>query len=261
MRENVESRRCTATYSRFMYLFGRQRFLNFHGQPGARLDRGRSIHSPAYSKAARSALFRIASSLMFFAPDLYRRARSKFWVDGLMHGNSWREFIASMNAEWQQLILLGTVILTANVAFLAIQSIDEATFNPDRSPAQIASYLSVMASIGSILTGLMLIRTNKGKSKLEAEDAAVFLNSSSGRRKLETLLVLYSLPFALLMWAVILFLVGFSTMCLNQSTVGVILPVGGVWLFVTVLVVWCFFTLAQWDKQFNAQDTAWDKLM
>jgi hypothetical protein len=45
-----------------------------------------------------------------------------------------------------------TVLLNANVGFLAINSVDVS----GRSPAQIASYMSLVASLGSILLGLLL---------------------------------------------------------------------------------------------------------
>jgi len=50
----------------------------------------------------------------------------------------------------------GTILLNANVAFLAIQSVD--VNSPTHSSAQIASYSSTIASIGSIAIGLLLIR-------------------------------------------------------------------------------------------------------
>ena len=64
------------------------------------------------------------------------------------------------------------MLLNANVAFLAIQSVDQISENnnPDRSPAQIASYLSIIASIGSIILGLLLIRQNRTKSGGTADD-------------------------------------------------------------------------------------------
>ncbi len=46
-----------------------------------------------------------------------------------------------------------TVLLNANVAFLAIQSVDDASADGGRSSAQIASYVSMIASIGSIILG------------------------------------------------------------------------------------------------------------
>jgi len=51
-------------------------------------------------------------------------------------------------------------MLNANLAFLAIQSVDVHT-NSHRSPAQISSYLSVMANIGSIVSGLLLMRHSR----------------------------------------------------------------------------------------------------
>ena len=69
-----------------------------------------------------------------------------------------------------QPILQATVMLNANVAFLAIQSVDG---NPDsyRSPAQISSYLSVIANVGSIILGLLLMRQNRTKSRETAGEA------------------------------------------------------------------------------------------
>jgi hypothetical protein len=59
-----------------------------------------------------------------------------------------------------------TVMLNANLAFLAIQSVDVNT-HPYRSPAQISSYLSVAANIGSILMGLLLMRHNRMESQTD----------------------------------------------------------------------------------------------
>lgn len=111
-----------------------------------------------------------------------------------------------------------TVLLNANVAFLAIQSIDNFSSHPGRSPAQIASFLSIVASFGSIILGLVLARKHRAKSKDTATDAvravfilghrmtlidnqARFLNSwMRNRLGLATLAILYSVPYALLMW-------------------------------------------------------------
>ena len=57
--------------------------------------------------------------------------------------------------------LQGTVLLNANVAFLAIPSVDPG--DHVRTPAQLASYLSIIASIGSTVTGLLLLRQHRTK--------------------------------------------------------------------------------------------------
>ncbi len=44
------------------------------------------------------------------------------------------------------------------LAFLAIQSIDESSSDKGRSPAQIASHVSTILSVGSIILGLLLLQ-------------------------------------------------------------------------------------------------------
>jgi len=63
--------------------------------------------------------------------------------------------------------------MNANVGFLAINSI--AGPGNVRSAAEIASYLSMLASIGSTIIGLLLIRQNKTKDRRHAEAAVGFL--------------------------------------------------------------------------------------
>ncbi|KAK7017516.1 hypothetical protein VNI00_018595 [Paramarasmius palmivorus] len=271
IQKNIKSSACVSVYSRFMYIFGKldsmalwimvplthslllpialQRFYNFHGQPAARLDRDRSVHYDPSHKAPRTWLLSVLSPLLFFAPDTYRRALDKLWVDGMLHAASWNEFIGDMSNEWQQLILLGTVVLNANVAFLAIQSVDEDAADLDRSPAQIASYLSVMASIGSIIIGLALTRKNKANSKEAVEGSAIFLSSfAKHKRGLDPLAILYSVPYAFLMWGIVLFLVAFSIMCLQHSTITIKLLLGGAWVITALPIIWCAYTLATLDK-------------
>ncbi|KAJ7792412.1 hypothetical protein B0H14DRAFT_2199550, partial [Mycena olivaceomarginata] len=66
--------------------------------------------------------------------------------------------IVRLRTEWQELTAYATVILNANVSFLSIQSVDQGMVQGGnlvlkRSPAQIASYLSILASVGSIVLG------------------------------------------------------------------------------------------------------------
>lgn len=53
------------------------------------------------------------------------------------------------------------MLLTANVAFLALPSVDLG--KDSKTSAQVASYASIITSIGSILTGLLLIRYRFGQ--------------------------------------------------------------------------------------------------
>jgi hypothetical protein len=60
-----------------------------------------------------------------------------------------------------------TVMLATNVGFLAIQSVIPPSNGGwiKASPAQIASSMSLVFSIGSIITGLLLIRRNRTMAK------------------------------------------------------------------------------------------------
>jgi hypothetical protein len=70
-----------------------------------------------------------------------------------------------------------TVMLATNVAFLAIQAViivpTSGWINP--SAPQIASSISLLFSIGSIITGLLLIRRNRTMAVQGAEKAVCWL--------------------------------------------------------------------------------------
>ena len=53
------------------------------------------------------------------------------------------------------------MLLNANVAFLAIPSVDSG--NHTRTPAQLASYFSVITSVGSVAAGLLLLRYHRNR--------------------------------------------------------------------------------------------------
>jgi hypothetical protein len=95
------------------------------------------------------------------------------------------------------------VILNANVAFLAIQSVDNGGVTSfTRSPTQISSYLSTLTSIGSIIIGLLLVKHYRDRDRAPAADAANFIfHRTHPTLGLETLAILHSLPYAMLMWS------------------------------------------------------------
>ncbi|SJK98144.1 uncharacterized protein ARMOST_01404 [Armillaria ostoyae] len=137
---------------RFMFIFFRSRFINFHGQPGARLARDELIYE---TSSKRTLLVTLLSPFLFFTPDIHLATLKKIGGDGHVHTHkaSWTNFTLKLNTEWQEVTLYATVLLNANVAFLAIQSVDDASADGGRSSAQIASYVSMIASIGSIILG------------------------------------------------------------------------------------------------------------
>ncbi|KAF9467789.1 hypothetical protein BDZ94DRAFT_1247715 [Collybia nuda] len=241
----TEFKGSTCALSALMFVFVRQRFLDFHGQPGARLNRDQSVYGKVTNK--RSWLILLLSPVLFYAPEVHLRALEKMWIDGLMRDVMWVQFINKLNTEWQEFTLYATVLLNANVAFLAIQSVD---INQDthRSPAQIFSYISIITSIGSIILGLLLVRQNRTKSKDTAYEVSVFLHRrTSVRLGLETMAIMFSLPYALLMWGMVSFLAAFMFMCFQNSSISARLLVGIIWALIAVLIAWCIWTA--WERR------------
>ena len=76
------------------------------------------------------------------------------------------------------------MLLNANVAFLAIQSVDE---GGGTAPDQISSYISAIMSVGSALLGLLLVRRRKHEK--DVRDILVRQISHVWRDDILTLLV------------------------------------------------------------------------
>ncbi|KAG5635306.1 hypothetical protein H0H81_011766 [Sphagnurus paluster] len=187
----------TRVLSCLMFVFVRQRFYNFHGQPCARLERDQSVYEQTQNK--RSWLIVSLSPILFFAPEVHLRALEKVWIDGITRTVLWKEFVGKLYDEWQEFTLYGTVLLNANVAFLAIQSVDE-NHTDSRSLAQIASYTSIAASLGSIILGLLLVRQYRSKGRDVVEATGYLHRRSNKIMGMETLAIMFALPYALLMW-------------------------------------------------------------
>lgn len=100
-----------------------------------------------------------------------------------------------------------TVLLNANVGFLAINSVDRG----GRDATQMASYMSLVTSLGSIVLGLLFVSHGRTSGQDTAMEAAVFLDRLHDRKHgMEKLAIVYSLPKALLMWGMAFFFAAFS---------------------------------------------------
>ena len=60
------------------------------------------------------------------------------------------------------------MLLNANLAFLAIPNVDSE--DHIRTSAQLAKYLSIITSVGSVVAGLLLLRQHRNKPQDSAED-------------------------------------------------------------------------------------------
>ncbi|KAF9553270.1 hypothetical protein CPC08DRAFT_713906 [Agrocybe pediades] len=252
MSENIDihGEGTASLLGRFMFVINRERFLNFYGEAHSRLYTTFSVYgTPIY---ARKWLVKTVSPLLFYAPDFHLRTLQSMSVDGVTRRFKFQDFVQRLNGEWEQIILFGTVVLNANVAFLAIQSVDNNNSgDPHRLPAQVMSYLSIVASVGSILLGLLLGREFKIKAS-ESDDEIHTKYFLLGRRHarglgLEILAILYTLPYALLMWGMLAFLAAFASLCFKTSSLSTRITVGSSFVVVACLIAFCIRT--NWDSE------------
>ncbi|KAL4261355.1 hypothetical protein AB1N83_008735 [Pleurotus pulmonarius] len=177
--------------SQIKHLQARHRFMHFHGQPSARLFREQAIYEETPTTAQRSYPLRFLSPILFLAPEYHLGLLRKMYVDKLLYASVVKSTIETLDDEWKGLILNANVLLNASVALSGRSGAGSAV--------QIFGYVSVAMSTGSIIIGLLLVRQNKTKSRDNIDRALTFLRGRSD----QTLAILYSLPYALLIWAML----------------------------------------------------------
>ncbi|KAI0315001.1 hypothetical protein OF83DRAFT_392027 [Amylostereum chailletii] len=239
---------------RLMSTFSHYRYINFHGQRGARLNRDQSLHGPLH--APRTWLMNSFSPLLFLAPNVHLKEIEKVIVDGMVVMSVWKQHLTKLQNEWTEFVLYATVLLNANVAFLSIPNVIIFPDNngtggnnaqpfqkPLRSPAAIASYFSMITSVGSVIIGLLLLRQTRLKHRDDATQAVEYMYKVETRWfGREPLAIIYSLPYALLMWAMISFLVGVMIFCFKDTDVVTRGSVSAIVVAVSGLIAWCIFS-------------------
>ncbi|KAK0463706.1 uncharacterized protein EV420DRAFT_1519585 [Desarmillaria tabescens] len=130
------------------------------------------------------------------------------------------------------------------MAFLAIPSVDEMGAGQQHHfLVQVLCYLSVASSMGTIIIGLLLMSHHNAMKYVGVDVVTSFLERHwQMRLGFERLSIVYSIPYALLMWGMVSFLASFFLMCLESSNptllkVFVILAL----LLGTVLCLWCIY--------------------
>ncbi|KZT04473.1 uncharacterized protein LAESUDRAFT_296031 [Laetiporus sulphureus 93-53] len=215
------------------------RYLNHHGQKAARLARDQSLFGDVHT--SRSPLIALIAPLLFYSPMTHLNALDNLFIDGVISIVPWTQFIGKLQNDWTEQVLTATVLLNANISFMTITDVDDGT-NP-RTWAQVVSFVSTIASIGSTIVGLLLLRQYRLKPKDTSQDAVNYLTSRKHPTLgLETLAIMYSLPYALLMWGMITFLAAFACECFVQHDARSTIVSAVAWGLVGMLLAWYIYT-------------------
>ena len=168
----------------------------------ARLNRNQSIHPT--SERRRTLFMTVVSPLVLYGAEAHLKRLQEISTDYLVNEILWKEMMGRITDEWREFTIYvrfiyfilsfacrsifinkylyyfitfqATVLLNANVAFLAIQSVDSSGAVGHRSNGQRASYFSIVNSIGAIVVGLLLIREHN--TALSVRRAVFFPESS-----------------------------------------------------------------------------------
>jgi len=247
--------------ARLLSFYAHWRFVHFHGQKTSRQDRHKSIYDGNSPK--RTILIRILSPFLFFFPSVHLRELEELWTDKIIVEAQWRDFMQKLVSEWTEFVLYSTVMLAANVAFLAIPGVIVAPQYPPppnqwikSSPAQITSSISLVFSIGSIITGLLLIRRNRTMMTKDPRNAWYYLHGMEWRYVgLEPLAIVFSLTYALLMWSAWGFFVALLFFSFQNMARDIWIPVGSAAGIVTFLILWCIVNT--WDPKEREDEPEW----
>ncbi|KAJ7928305.1 hypothetical protein B0H13DRAFT_2311588 [Mycena leptocephala] len=135
--------------ARFMKTFVTNQFHHFHGEKTARLHTAQSVYD---SCPKRSYLITVVSPLLLNAPYTRLLAIEAMYKDQWLNFSSWNHLFTGLRSEWYDLVLYGALVLNTNVGFLAIPASNVP------AAAQVSSYGPMCFGLGSIITGLILLR-------------------------------------------------------------------------------------------------------
>ncbi|KAJ3526031.1 hypothetical protein NMY22_g10331 [Coprinellus aureogranulatus] len=174
------------------------------------------------------------SLAMFGGPNFHLRRLRSLTVDMKVNDAELQKYKKKMVEEWKDVNLYGTVLLAANVSFLAISSVDDAgSEKRSRTPSQRASYLSVLASMGTIAFSFMLLGRHRGFMR-----PLFIAQRSTTRQGLESLAVIYAAPFSLAVWSIVSFFISFAILWFGSTDYVVFGLIGAFSALFAFFLIW-----------------------
>ncbi|KAI6025443.1 hypothetical protein EDC04DRAFT_2723065 [Pisolithus marmoratus] len=231
--------------ARFARAFSHSKFINFGGQPCARLNADQSIYASRHhlSRSGTSLLIRIFDLLLFQSASVHLEELREMWVDQIVHYPRWQKYIAKLTSEWARFTIFSTVLLTADVSLLAVPALGgggggggpgggtltNSTGSGGSGPlppvasqmtaAVTSIYLSIFFSVASILTSIQLTDRVGGKEYSTATTTStLLLHADKSLFGTDGLAIMYSLPYAFLVWGIFLFVLGMSLVVFSSTS-------------------------------------------
>ncbi|OAX37170.1 hypothetical protein K503DRAFT_720179 [Rhizopogon vinicolor AM-OR11-026] len=217
-------------YARLMRMFTRARFSNFYGELGARLGTDHTVYADD-SSLARRPIVKLFNLVLFGSPSSHVRKIDSVWVDQAVNRPRWKMFMNGLTSEWNGLAIYSTVMLAVDISFLAVPTIDQ------RPAAKIALYISSLWSVASLVVSALLAHSGGQQDNIDRATAFMTRMTRSLHGK-ENLAVIFSLPYALVIWGMVFFFLALSLVIFLSASITTWCTVGPAWLLVIVFIGW-----------------------
>lgn len=218
--------------ARFMRLFTRVKYANFCGQPGARVDADRSIYYKE-GHERETLIFRLSNLILWYGPRKHYKRIQRVWVDEIINAPRWKDFITQLDAEWRGFTLYSTVMLAVNVSFLAVPGV----YVTPQTSCSLAVYMSALCAAGSLVVSVLLV--DQCQDYQNAEGGALYMSlMTNAIPGIENLALMHSLPFGLVVWAMVFFGLALSIFIFNTSGVVTLATMVPGWTIVLIFTLW-----------------------
>ncbi|OAX37512.1 hypothetical protein K503DRAFT_742598 [Rhizopogon vinicolor AM-OR11-026] len=240
--------------ARLMQTFTHAQFINFCGQPAARLDVDKPLYHQREDRHGWTTLaLPLLNIALFGSLQSHKKSIERVWVDNTLVVTRWKNFIDGLNTEWSSFTVFSTVMLAVDVSFLAVPGIDSNSVQ-SQSASLIMAYLSTLCAMGSLVVSLLLGSQIQVQNRENVDDGGtLFLGMSNSLLGLNGLALIYSLPFSLLIWAMVFFAAGLSVIIFHSTDKVALGVVGVVWASIMLLIGWPLFAIN------NIHISAWIK--
>ncbi|KAG8215527.1 hypothetical protein J3R82DRAFT_9179 [Butyriboletus roseoflavus] len=232
--------------ARLIAVFTDDQFMNFSGQPCARLNADTQLFDQQLWN--RSIIFKVVNVFLLRSPNEHAVRLQRVWVDGTIILPRWKGFIDRLTLELTRYPIFSTVMLAVNISFLAVPGV--ITLGSPATQIEIIIYCSVVCTIGSIIFSFALSNVYSDPALANANTAADVMETLSRMKGgMACLAITHSLPIACLVWSITLFSTALAIQIFSPKERATIVTLG-VECFILVL----FGAMSRFVMQLFARD-------
>ncbi|KAG9310207.1 hypothetical protein JVU11DRAFT_9849 [Chiua virens] len=230
--------------SRLMTFFTENQFLNFCGQPCARLNADTPVFEfPSWN---HHTVFQIIKLFLLGSPNEHARRLCRVWVDSMIIQPRWKDFVNRLTAEFARYTIFSTVMLAVNFSFLAVPGVIKST---GVTLTQIMIYCSIVVTVASIVFSFILLNVYSNPELMDAVDTAESMRSLDQiKMGMAFLAITHSLPMASLIWSIVLFSVALATQLFMPKELATIVTLGTECLIICFFMTVCLLVTRRFDR-------------